>query len=262
MTDIAAVVLAAGKGKRMKSDLAKVLHTLFGRPMIEYLIDTLISLNIKKIVIVIGHQAELVTATLGKYQGKIEFALQAEQLGTGHAVLVTEEALSGFSGDILVTAGDVPFLTRETIDKLLAVHRREKASATVLSSIPPDPAGYGRVIRFPGTDLVDRIVEHKDADEDQRKIGEINSGTFCFDSQCLFAALRRIRADNSQNEYYLTDVMEILRGQGHKAAVCLADDPDEVLGVNSSEQLTELEARFGQKAGFRAPIGRQERIKK
>jgi len=251
MENIAAVVLAAGKGKRMKSDLPKVLHPMLGRPMIEFVLDTLISLNIKKICVVIGHRAELMKKSLAAYQDKIQFVLQNEQRGTGHAVQMAENALKDFRGEILVLAGDVPFLSSDTIRKLIDVHRREKAAATVLSSIPPDPTNYGRVMRLPGTDIVDYIVEHKDASDEERKIGEINTGTFCFDSRYLFDALREITDDNAQGEFYLTDVMHILRRKGLKAAACLTDKADEALGVNSEAQKADLEAKFAKKSNSR-----------
>jgi UDP-N-acetylglucosamine diphosphorylase/glucosamine-1-phosphate N-acetyltransferase len=247
MENIAAVVMAAGKGKRMKSDLPKVLHDVLGRPMIELVLNTLISLNINKIVVIIGYKAEMVKETLHGYNNKVDFVLQAEQLGTGHAVQMAEKALKGFIGDILVVSGDVPFLSAETIRNLIDIHRREMAGATVLSAIPTDATGYGRVVRISGTHQVDSIVEHKDATEEQRKIGEINSGTFCFDSRFLFDALREVKSDNLQKEYYLTDVMEILRRKGLKAAVCLTDNPDEVLGINSIEQKDDLESIFAKK---------------
>lgn len=247
MKNLAAVVLAAGKGKRMHSDLPKVLHEILGRPIIEHLLDTLISLEIMNIVVVIGHQAEMVKERLSAYGGKVSFVLQAEQLGTGHAVLVTEDRLQEFSGDILVVAGDVPFLSTETIEKLVSVHRQQEAAATVLTSKPPDPKGYGRVVRLAGTDQVDYIIEHKDANECELAVGEINTGTFCFESRYLFDALKRIRSDNSQKEYYLTDIMAILNRDGRKAAVCLTDNPGEALGINSVEQMAELEALFADK---------------
>lgn len=253
MENMTAVVLAAGKGKRMKSDLPKVLHPVFGRPLIEHLLDTLISLSAKKIVVVIGYQADLVRKSLAKYADQTEFVMQDRQLGTGHAVMVTEKALEGFSGDILVLNGDVPFMSAETIRQLAALHHREKAAATVLSAILPDPTGYGRIIRIPGGDLVDRIVEHKDASPEELAVKEINSGTFCFDSRYLFEALHEVKADNSQGEYYITDVVGILRRRGQKTAVCLASNPDEAMGVNSVEQLAELQTRFSSKSGFHEP---------
>lgn len=255
MDKLAAVVMAAGKGKRMKSDRAKVLHEFFGRPMVAYVVDTLISLGINEIYVVIGFQAEKVREALVPYLEKIEFVMQEEQLGTGHAVQVTEAYFRDFDGDILVLSGDVPFLSAETITHLISVHRREKAAATVLSSIPHDPENYGRIMRLTGTDLVDYIVEDKDASEDEKKIGEINTGTFCFDSRYLFESLREIRDDNSQGEYYLTDIMAILRRKGLKAAVCLTDNADEALGVNSAEQKAYLERKFAKKFGQGSDIG-------
>ncbi len=249
MNNLAAVIMAAGKGKRMKSDLPKVLHETLGRPMIKLVLDTLISLNISKIVVVVGHQAEMVKDSLKDYEGKVEFALQAEQKGTGHAVQMAEDALAGFEGEILVLSGDVPFLSAETITNLIKVHRTEKAAATVLSSMPPNPENYGRVVRKPDTDLVDYIVEHKDASEKERKIGEINTGTFCFDSRYLFDSLNQIKDNNAQGEYYLTDIMAILRQRGLKAAIHMTDNSDEALGVNDIDQKAELEAKFAEKFG-------------
>lgn len=251
MKNTAIVVLAAGKGKRMKSDLAKVLHPVLGRPMIEHLLERLIEFNPDRILVVIGHQADRVKKLLGKYRDRIEFVLQEKQLGTGHAVMVCEDGLKDYTGEILVLAGDVPFLSLKTLTRLVELHRREKAAATVLSSTPPDATGYGRVVRLPGTDLVDRIVEHKDASEKERKIGEINTGTFCFDSRYLFEALHEIGIDNIQNEYYLTDIMEVLRHKNLKTAVCLTPHADEALGINSAEQLAELETRMADRTGIR-----------
>ncbi|MEE9443107.1 MAG: NTP transferase domain-containing protein [candidate division Zixibacteria bacterium] len=243
----AAIILAAGKGKRMKSDLPKVLHEIMGRPMVEHLIDTLLSLSMDKIVVVVGYKADLVKEKLSDYSNKVEFTLQSEQLGTGHAVLVTEEHFRDFEGNILVVAGDVPFLSAKTLLHLIAIHTDEKVAATVLSSSPPDPSGYGRIVRTKDTNIVEYIVEHKDANDDELTIGEINTGTFCFDSKYLFDSLKEIRADNSQNEYYLTNIMEILRRRGLKAAIYMTDDPYEALGVNSVEQMADLETRFGEK---------------
>jgi len=249
MDKLAAVVMAAGKGKRMNSDLPKVLHEFFGRPMVLYVIDTLLSLDIKPIYVVIGHQAEKVREALAPYHDKVEFVLQKEQDGTGGAVLVTEPYLRDFDGDILVLSGDVPFLTGEVILNLIAVHRREQAAATVLSSIPEDPKNYGRIIRVPGTDLVNYIVEDKDATVDEKEITEINTGTFCFDNKYLFDSLKEINDDNSQKERYLTDIMGILRRKGLKTAVYLTDKSDEALGVNDLDQKAALDKKFAKKYG-------------
>lgn len=254
MKNIAVVILAAGKGKRMKSDLAKVLHPVFERPMIEQLLKTLSKIKFDRTIIVIGYQADKVKSALSTYGNKLEFILQKRQLGTGHAVMACEEALNQFKGEILVLAGDVPFLSSETITSLIKTHQQEKAAATVLSSIPPNPTGYGRIVRIPDTDLVDKIVEHKDATEKERKIKEINTGTFCFDSRYLFKALHEVKDDNRQKEYYLTDVMEILRRSGLKTAVYLTKDADEVLGINSLEQLADLESRYTKRTGINEPF--------
>lgn len=255
MDRLAAVVMAAGKGKRMKSDLPKVLHEFYGRPMVAYVVDTLISLEIKQIYVVIGHHAEKVREALVPYLEKIEFVMQEEQRGTGHAVLMTEPYLRDFDGDILVVSGDVPFLSPETILNLIQVHRREEAAATVLSSIPEDPENYGRIVRVPGTDLVSQIIEDKDATVDEKKIEEINTGTFCFDNKYLFDSLAEIEDNNSQKELYLTDIMGILRSKGLKTAVYMTDNADEALGVNSAEQKTALEKKFAKKFGRGSDAG-------
>jgi len=244
MNNVAAIILAAGKGKRMKSDLPKVLHKISGRPMIEYLLDTVIPLSFDRIVLVVGHQAELVKKTLDKYREQIDFVLQEKQLGTGHAVLVSKPAMKGFSGDILIMLGDVPLLSAATIKKLIAVHRQEKAAGTVLSAISPDSTGYGRIVRSGTSNRIERIVEDRDASEQEKQIKEINTGMFCFNAKLIFDALNKVTNNNSQGEYYLTDVMAILRKQGHITAVCLTDDYNEALGINSAEQLADIENRF------------------
>jgi len=238
----AAVILAAGKGVRMKSDKAKVLHEVGGRPMICILVETLTSLDFDKIVVVIGHQGEQVKAALAQYH--VKFAWQKEQLGTGHAVMMAEKELSGFEGITFVVAGDVPFLSATTIEKLFEVHRSRQSAATCLSAIFDDPAGYGRIVRDGDSDGLAAIIEQKDADEATRQIKEVNSGAFCFDNQLLFEALGEVGNRNAQGEYYLTDTVKILTAKGLSVSVAVADDPDEVLGINSREQLEDLEAKF------------------
>ena len=233
----AAIVLAAGKGVRMKSDLPKVLHELNGRPMIQYLAETLEDLGLAKAVIVVGYKRHLVEEALADYD--FDFAVQEKQLGTGHAVMMAEEALSNFDGDVLVLAGDVPFIRKETIKNLLDLHNKKNAVATVLTSEPPDPSGYGRVIRD-SQDLVEKIVEHKDCSKEELQIGEINTGTFVFRKRELFENLKHIDNRNVQGEYYLTDLMEIFLRQGKRTAAFKTDDYREALGINSREQLEEL----------------------
>ncbi|MBN1213187.1 MAG: NTP transferase domain-containing protein, partial [candidate division Zixibacteria bacterium] len=231
----AAVVLGAGKGKRMKSDLPKVLHEIHNRPMITILLDTLIKLKFERIVVVIGHRGELVQESLAGYP--VEFAWQREQLGTGHAVQMARDLLADFDGTLLVAAGDVPFLSRPSIERLMEVHGKSGAAATCLSAVFEDPTGYGRILRDGDSDFIEAIVEHKDASEAILKIKEINTGTFCFDNKKLFEIIDRIDNKNAQGEYYLTDAVKIMHRNGLKVAVVIAEDPEEVKGVNSKKQL-------------------------
>jgi len=239
----AAIILAAGKGKRMKSDLPKVLHEIDGRPMVKMVIDTLVDMEFDRIVVVIGHKGELVQQALADYP--VEFAWQREQLGTGHAVMMTREILGDFDGTTLVAAGDVPFLSAASIDRLFAIHAQYGAAGTCLSALFDDPTGYGRIVRDGDSDMLKEIIEHKDASEEVRAIKEINSGTFCFDNLRLFESLDQIDRNNAQSEFYLTDTIKVMHDSGLRVAVIPAENPDEVLGVNSVEQLTEVAGRFG-----------------
>ncbi len=244
MTDKrAAIVLAAGKGKRMKSDIPKVLHRIDGQPMVGIILDTLRALNFDRTVVVVGYKGELVQEALADYP--VDFAWQKEQLGTGHAVQMTERVLSDFDGTTLVAAGDVPFLSGRTIEKLFEVHEETGAAATCLSAIFEDPTGYGRIVRKGDTNLLAEIVEHKDADEEVRTIKEINTGILCFDNGKLFEALQKVDKNNAQGEYYLTDTIKIMNDSGLRVAVTTAVNPDEVRGVNSTEQLSLLAGKFG-----------------
>ena len=241
----AAIVLAAGKGKRMKSDLPKVLHRIDGRPMVSILLDTLVRMKFDRIVVVIGHKGEMVQQELADYP--VEFVWQREQKGTGHAVMMAREVLGDFDGTTLVAAGDVPFLSKESIEGLFDAHVRNQASATCLTAIFDDPTGYGRVIRDQGGDMLEAIVEHKDAAEDILRIKEINTGILCFNNEQLFAALEKIDDNNAQGEYYLTDTVKIMHTSGLRVAVETAENPDEVLGINSVEQLTTVAGKFAGK---------------
>ena len=239
----AVILLAAGKGKRMKSELPKVLHEIEGKPMICRLLDTIMPMRFDRVVVVIGFKGEEVQEALDGYD--VEFVWQREQLGTGHAVKMAQKNLADFDGTTLVGAGDVPFLSKGSINKLFEVHERTKAVATCLSAVFDDPTGYGRIVRDGDSDRLKDIVEHKDASEEIRQIREINSGTFCFDTRALFGTIDEIGRDNAQGEYYLTDVVKIFHGKGLTVSVVAADNPDEVRGVNSAEQLEELARRFG-----------------
>ena len=238
---LATVILAAGKGTRMKSDLPKVLHKVLGETMVARVVARAKEAGSSRIVVVIGHKKELVEKELtGK---NVDFAVQAQQLGTGHAVMITEPELKDFSGDILILAGDVPLLTSETLIKLIRTHHEEEADATVLSAIFDDPHGYGRIIRTPDGDY-SHSVEEKDANDEIRKIKEINSGIYLFKSELLFHYLRFIGTDNIQGEYYLTDVLPLMRKDNKKIALQVADDPDEIQGVNTVDQLGEAEEKL------------------
>jgi len=236
---VAAVILAAGEGTRMKSDLAKVLHEINGYPMIEHVLNALSEVSPSQTVVVVGHQAEAVKERLSGddigYEG-LTFTLQSERLGTGHAVMQARPALKDFEGTIMVLTGDTPLLERSTLAGFLRFHRESGASATVMSAEVEDASGYGRILRDDNDDLLG-IVEHKDATDEQRQIGEYNSGIFCFESDILFSALERIDTTNVQGEYYLTDIMGILRGDGRRVAVFRIDNADEVMGINDRDQL-------------------------
>ncbi len=222
----------------MKSDLPKVLHRLDGKPMVEYVIDTAKQVGAKKIILVVGHKWRLAQNSLKHVE--VEFVIQREQLGTGHAVLQTQRLLSDYEGDVLILCGDVPLLRVDTLKKLLKEHRKKKAVATVLTAILEDPTGYGRIIRdLKG--MVQRIVEDKDASADQKKIKEINTGTFCFDSASLFSVLDKVTNDNKQREYYLTDTLKLLRDQKLPIWGMVATHPLETLGINSTKELNKVE---------------------
>jgi bifunctional UDP-N-acetylglucosamine pyrophosphorylase/glucosamine-1-phosphate N-acetyltransferase len=233
-----AVILGAGKGKRMKSDLPKVLHQLGGKPMVEYVINATKKAGVERIILVVGHNWEQTQNSLKHL--KAEFVIQKEQLGTGHAVLQTKRLLSDFEGDVLILCGDVPLLRAETLKKLLKEHRKKKAAATVLTAILEDPSGYGRIIRDQRV-MVQEIVEEKDASADQKRVKEINTGTFVFDRASLFSVLEKITADNKQGEYYLTDTLKLLQDQKLPIWAMAAPDPLETLGVNSPEELKRVE---------------------
>lgn len=238
MSAPAVVVLAAGQGKRMVSDLPKVLHPFAGATIIDFVLAAVGKLSPERTVVVIGHQAERVRSAL---KGRpVKFALQEQQLGTGHAVQQCESELAGFRGTVLVLVGDVPLLRASTLSHMLQKHRESAAACTVLSAEFPDPTGYGRIVRT-ADGGVEAIVEHRDATPAQRTIREINSGILAFESSDLWEFIRKLSRGNSQSEYYLTDLVGLLRGAGRPVGAYCTDDPWEVTGINSPEQLAELE---------------------
>lgn len=232
---LAAVILAAGRSKRMKSDLVKVLHPVCDRPMVAWVVDACRAAGCSRIILVVGFQGDRVQSAF-EGQPDVEFAEQAQPLGTGHAVMQTEPLLESFGGDVVVLAGDGPLIRAETLEQLVAQHREKSAAATLATARIPDPAGYGRIVRDASGQFA-RIVEDKDATPDEKRIDEINPSYYCFDVARLFAALRRLTNENASGEYYLTDVCSILLHDGLPVEVIDAVRPDEVHSINTSEQL-------------------------
>jgi UDP-N-acetylglucosamine diphosphorylase/glucosamine-1-phosphate N-acetyltransferase len=230
--------MAAGKGTRMNSDLPKVLHPLNQRPMIAYVFDAARSLKPTKLIAIIGYQKNKVMESIGAED--ITFAFQDDPQGTGHAVLQTEQALDGFDGDIMILSGDVPLLTQEVLKDYLNHHRRSGVWLTLLTAEVDDPTGYGRIVRD-DTGLVTAIVEHKDADEETRKIKEYNSGIYLIQRDELFDRLRRIDNNNAKGEYYITDIVKIALDDGCKISAYKIDDANLVKGINTASELAEAE---------------------
>ncbi|HBI16174.1 MAG TPA: glycosyl transferase family 2 [Desulfobulbaceae bacterium] len=243
MNTITAIILAAGKGTRMKSSQAKVLHEVFFKPMLHHVLDTVKAAGIEKTAVVIGHQHERVSQSLSGYT--FTPVRQAEQLGTGHAVLCAEEACAN-SETIIILCGDTPLIRPATLQAMISHHRDMNSTLTLMTTLLADPFGYGRII-INANEQVTGIVEEKDATPDQRKIREINAGIYLVDRQFLFTALRQIGPDNSQGEVYLTDIAAIANRQGHTVNRFIHPDPVDVLGVNSRVELaqahTELQRR-------------------
>ncbi|WP_309118209.1 NTP transferase domain-containing protein [Paenibacillus sp.] len=242
-----AIVLAAGKGTRMQSDLPKVLHRVGGKPMIEHLVDKLEQMNVDDIFVVVGYRGELVKAQLG---GRVTYVEQREQLGTAHAVRQAAPLLKGKQGQTLVLLGDTPLLKPSTMERLMKLQRYTRCPGVVLTTLVDDPTGYGRIVRDPFTGHVASIVEDRDALPEQRRIREVNTGNFCFDNQSLFRALPGIRNRNAQQEYYLTDIVPALRRTGAANVRPALEsltliDPAEAIGINTRAQLAEAEQALG-----------------
>ena len=232
-----AVILAAGKGTRMQSKLYKVLHKVCDRTMVELVLDSLNDLEMEDVITVVGHGAERVKEVLGE---RTKFVLQEEQLGTAHAVKMAKEELQDKEGTTIVMYGDTPLIRPETINSMLDHHENTNAKATVLTAIADDPFAYGRIIRDVNGKLV-KIVVEKDATEQEKKIKEINSGIYCFDNKLLFEMLEKVKNDNNQGEYYLPDVLALIREQKEIIETYLCDDFDETFGVNDRVALAYAE---------------------
>jgi len=232
-----ALVLAAGQGKRIKSDLPKVLHKVCGKEMLKHVIDSIRRSGIDDIDVIIGKGAELVKERTS--DKNVSYSLQAEQLGTGHAVRCAEEFLKDKNGVVAIFAGDTPLIKQSTIEKLFKNHIENENAATILTSIVEDPTGYGRIVRDKN-DQVLKIVEHKDCNEEELKINEMNTAIYCFDIELLVNALGKINNNNNQGEYYLTDIIEILKSE-NKSVGAVVTEYEETIGVNSRVQLAEAE---------------------
>lgn len=239
MERIKAVILAAGKGTRMESELPKVIHDVSGKPMINYVIDAVNEAGVvsSDTCLVVGYKAEQVKAVVGD---TVSYAMQEEQLGTGHAVKCASDFI-GKDGVTIVLCGDTPLITGETLKKLVKTHMEEKNVITVLTAVVDNPTGYGRIIKDSWGKFV-KIVEQKDATQEEERVHEINSGMYIFDSKILSTALAKLNNHNAQGEYYLTDTIEIVKTEGlGEVSTMVLDDIDEIKGVNSLEQLAEAE---------------------
>lgn len=230
-----AIILAAGKGKRMNSDMAKVLHPVCGRPMLAYSLEAALALNMDKIVAVIGHRGNTIREAFP--DKNLIYVEQQEQLGTGHAVLQAKDVFRNYDGNIMILCGDVPLLRAETLRRLMEHHISERAVVSVLTTVLENPAGYGRIIKDQKNGNVLKIVEEKDATAEEKKIQEINSGIYCIESAFLFEAVGGINNANAQKEYYLTDIVEIAVMKGLRVVSQIALDSDEVMGINTPEEL-------------------------
>ena len=239
MQEIVAVILAAGKGTRMKSNLPKVLHEVGGKPMLRHVTSAAQAAGAVRLVVVVGFGGERVATVMGG-EG-LEYVTQAQQLGTGHAVMQAQTVLKEYRGTILLLCGDTPLLRTSTLQSLCRAHQESGAAATVLTAEPADPHGYGRILRNAGGNVCG-IVEQKDATPEQVRINEINTGIYCFEAGPLYAALEGLTCNNAQQEYYLTDVLAILTQSGQKVGAVKVDDFEETLGINSRVQLAEAEA--------------------
>lgn len=231
------VILAAGMGTRMKSKMPKVLHKVCGKPLSKWVIDASEAAGADKVCAVVGHKAETVKEVLGDV---CEFALQAEQKGTGHAVMQAIDVIKNSKGEVVILNGDTPLITAETINKAIEYHKNNGNQATVITAILDDATGYGRIVRDNDGSVL-KIVEQKDASKEEKKINEVNSGMYVFDAQSLAYALDKITPNNAQGEYYLTDTLEILLSAGKKIGGYAISDNDEIRGINDRVQLNEAE---------------------
>lgn len=232
------VILAAGKGTRMKSELPKVLHQIKGRPMLSYAVATAQKLQPQQIVVVTGFGADLVQSEMGD---DLVYALQEPQLGTGHAVMCAMPSVAKTATEVIVTYGDMPLLTAETLDKLRQVRQERQCAATVLTAIIDSLPPFGRIVRDAAGQFL-RIVEDRDCSEEQKQIPEVNLGIYCFAVEPLRKALAGLNTNNAQGEYYLTDVLELLLGDGHQVVTVTTTDQKQAMGINNLDDLAQVES--------------------
>ncbi len=254
MTEIcpaAVIVLAAGQGRRMNSSIPKMLHTVGGRSMLGHVLDTAASLRPGQLIVVVGQGRDQVVPHVAELNPDASVVVQHRQIGTGNAVRAALEAVGQIHGVVVVTLGDAPLLRSETLAGLIAAHHAQGNAVTVLSAQVPDPTGYGRIV-LDGRGQLSEIVEELDASPEQRAINDINSGVFAFDGDLLADAVKRVATDNVKGEEYLTDVVAILRADGHRAGAVRAADPTEVLGVNDPVQLAEVRRLYEERAAREA----------
>lgn len=237
---IGIIILAAGKGTRMKSDKAKVLHLLSGRPLILHVVETAAKVEGKDIIVVVGHEAKRVKEVVSE-NADVKFALQNEQKGTGHAVLCALPHLSEDCGHVVILSGDVPLIRHATILDLIEDHIHSENAVTVLGVCLENPFGYGRLVES-GPNGIEKIVEERDADESEKKINIVNSGIYCVNKNFLGQALSEVTADNNQNEIYLTDIVQIASQSHKKIGLKICDEPTEVMGVNTLDELRNIES--------------------
>ena len=232
--DLRICILAAGKGSRMNSELPKVLHEINNKPLLHFVLETSESLNPKEIILIIGFKKDMVIKSVNKFN--VSFAYQEQQKGTAHAIMQCKENLIDKSGQTLVLSGDVPFISNNTLKNLIEIHNKNESLGSILSANIEDPSGYGRIVR--DNDKFVKIVEHKDANEKELQIHEINSGIYLFDTKTLVEKINLIKDSNKQNEYYLTDIFEFI--DKDKISIYNTQQIDEINGINTTKQLNEL----------------------
>lgn len=234
----AAIILAAGKSTRMKTDLPKVMHEICGRPMLAFVLDACREAGVPTMHLVVGFAKDVVVNAFSNEPG-VRFVEQVEQKGTGHAVLMCADAFRSFVGDVIVIAGDMPTVRADTLRQLLAAHRSAGAAASIATTALADPAGYGRIIRDPAGRF-ERIVEHRDCNAEQLKIHEVNPSYYCFDAQALFEALPKLKPDNAKGEYYITDALAVIRRSGKLVQAVTSVPAEDAVGINSRGELADV----------------------